>query len=70
MVIDKPMVGMYNIMVSNMTLTKALKHIGQNLSSNEGFLLSLGVGALVMLLGVFGLLTWQLWPALSGALVR
>ena len=22
--------------------------------------------ALVMLLGVFGLLTWQLWPALSG----
>ena len=26
--------------------------------------------ALVMVLGVFGLLTWQLWPALSGALVR
>jgi NADH-quinone oxidoreductase subunit L len=22
--------------------------------------------ALVMLLGVFGLLTWQLWPALAG----
>ncbi len=22
--------------------------------------------ALVMLLGVFGLLTWQLWPALTG----
>ena len=43
-------------MVSIMTLTKGLKHIGLNLSSNEGFLLSLGVGALVMLLGV-GLLS-------------
>ena len=26
--------------------------------------------ALVMLLGVFGLLTWQLWPTLSGLLGR
>src|SRR3990167_2394467 len=43
-------------MVSIMTLTKGLKHIGLNLSSTEGFLLSLGVGALVMLLGV-GLLS-------------
>ena len=39
-------------MVSVMTLTKGLKHIGLNLSSTEGFLLSLGVGGLVMLLGI------------------
>jgi NADH-quinone oxidoreductase subunit L len=26
--------------------------------------------ALVMLLGVFGLLTWQLWPTLSGVFGR
>ncbi|MCR4511670.1 inorganic phosphate transporter [Pseudomonas sp. GLN_6] len=39
-------------MVSVMTLTKGLKHIGLNLSSMEGFLLSLGVGGLVMLLGI------------------
>ncbi|WP_339409592.1 inorganic phosphate transporter [Pseudomonas sp. EA_35y_Pfl2_R5] len=39
-------------MVSIMTLTKGLKHIGLNLSSTDGFLLSLGVGAVVMLLGV------------------
>jgi PiT family inorganic phosphate transporter len=43
-------------MVSIMTLTKGLKHIGLNLSSGEGFLLSLSVGALVMLLGI-GLLS-------------
>ncbi|MDM8348786.1 inorganic phosphate transporter [Pseudomonas sp. sp1636] len=43
-------------MVSIMTLTKGLKHIGLNLSGGEGFLLSLGVGALVMLLGI-GLLS-------------
>jgi PiT family inorganic phosphate transporter len=39
-------------MVSVMTLTKGLKHIGLDLSSTEGFFLSLGVGALVMLLGI------------------
>ncbi|HUE93754.1 inorganic phosphate transporter [Pseudomonas sp.] len=39
-------------MVSIMTLTKGLKHIGLDLSSTEGFMLSLGVGALVMLLGI------------------
>src|SRR3990167_8344265 len=39
-------------MVSIMTLTKGLKHIGLNLSSTEGFMLSLGVGTLVMLLGL------------------
>jgi len=39
-------------MVSIMTLTKGLKHIGLNLSGTEGFFLSLGVGAVVMLLGV------------------
>lgn len=39
-------------MVSIMTLTKGLKHIGLDLSSTDGFLLSLGVGAVVMLLGV------------------
>ncbi len=26
--------------------------------------------AMVMMLGVFGLLTWQLWPYLSGAITR
>lgn len=39
-------------MVSVMTLTKGLKHIGLDLSGGEGLLLSLGVGAVVMLLGV------------------
>ncbi|WP_394236169.1 inorganic phosphate transporter [Pseudomonas anguilliseptica] len=39
-------------MVSVMTLTKGLKHIGLNLSATEGFFLSLGVGGLVMLLGI------------------
>lgn len=39
-------------MVSIMTLSKGLKHIGLDLSSNESLLLSVGVGALVMLLGV------------------
>ncbi|MDP2748059.1 inorganic phosphate transporter [Pseudomonas sp.] len=39
-------------MVSIMTLTKGLKHIGLNLSSTEGFFLSLGVGGLIMLLGI------------------
>src|SRR3989338_1578188 len=39
-------------MVSIMTLTKGLKHIGLNLSATEGFFLSLGVGGLVMLLGI------------------
>jgi PiT family inorganic phosphate transporter len=39
-------------MVSIMTLTKGLKHIGLDLSSTEGFFLSLGIGALVMLLGI------------------
>ena len=39
-------------MVSIMTLTKGLKHIGLNLSSTEGFFLSAGVGALIMLLGI------------------
>jgi inorganic phosphate transporter, PiT family len=39
-------------MVSIMTLTKGLKHIGLHLSTSDGFLLSLGVGAAVMLLGI------------------
>lgn len=39
-------------MVSIMTLTKGLKHIGLDLSTTEGFFLSLGVGALIMLLGI------------------
>jgi len=39
-------------MVSIMTLTKGLKHIGLNLSTTEGFFLSAGVGALIMLLGI------------------
>ena len=39
-------------MVSIMTLTKGLKHIGLDLSGTEGFFLSLGIGALVMLLGI------------------
>lgn len=43
---------MTGFMVSVMTLTKGLKHIGLDLSNGEGILLSLAVGAVVMLLGV------------------
>nr|WP_298138702.1 inorganic phosphate transporter [uncultured Pseudomonas sp.] len=39
-------------MVSVLTVTKGLKHIGLNLSGTEGFFLALGVGALIMLLGI------------------
>ncbi|SIS12376.1 inorganic phosphate transporter, PiT family [Aquipseudomonas alcaligenes] len=39
-------------MVSVMTVTKGLKHVGLHLSTEEGILLSVGVGALVMLLGI------------------
>lgn len=39
-------------MVAIMTLSKGLKHVGLNLSGGEGFLLSLGVGTVVMLLGI------------------
>lgn len=39
-------------MVSIMTLSKGLKHIGLNLSGAESLLLSIGVGGLVMLLGI------------------
>ncbi len=39
-------------MVSIMTVTKGLKHIGLNLSPFEGFLLAVGIGVAVMLLGV------------------
>lgn len=39
-------------MVSVLTMTKGLKHIGLNLSSAEGLFLALGVGALIMLLGI------------------
>lgn len=39
-------------MVAIMTLSKGLKHIGLSLSGGESFLLSLGVGGLVMLLGI------------------
>src|SRR3990167_4031059 len=39
-------------MVSIMTLTKGLKHIGLSISSTEGFFLATGVGVLVMLLGI------------------
>jgi PiT family inorganic phosphate transporter len=39
-------------MVSIMTLTKGLKHIGLDLSSTEGFLLATAVGVMVMLLGI------------------
>ncbi|MGQ7960510.1 inorganic phosphate transporter [Pseudomonas sp. SP16.1] len=43
-------------MVSIMTLTKGLKHVGLHLSSGEGFLLSVAIGVLVTLLGI-GLLS-------------
>nr|WP_298170192.1 inorganic phosphate transporter [uncultured Pseudomonas sp.] len=39
-------------MVSIMTMTKGLKHIGLNLSGSESFFLAAGVGILVMLLGI------------------
>ncbi|WP_028241721.1 inorganic phosphate transporter [Stutzerimonas azotifigens] len=39
-------------MVSIMTLSKGLKHIGLQLSGGQSLLLSIGVGALVMLLGI------------------
>jgi PiT family inorganic phosphate transporter len=38
--------------VAIVTVSKGLKHIGLQLSDGEGFLLALGVGALVMLIGV------------------
>ena len=39
-------------MVSIMTLTKGLKHVGLHLSAAEGFLLAVGIGVLVMLVGI------------------
>ena len=39
-------------MVSIMTVTKGLKHVGLHLSTQEGIALSAGIGALVMLLGI------------------
>ncbi|WP_417706942.1 inorganic phosphate transporter [Pseudomonas sp.] len=39
-------------MVSIMTLTKGLKHVGLHLSAIEGFLLAAGIGVLVMLIGI------------------
>ncbi|MCQ4241552.1 inorganic phosphate transporter [Stutzerimonas stutzeri] len=39
-------------MISLMTVTKGLKHVGLNLSGGEGLLLALAIGALVMLLGI------------------
>lgn len=39
-------------MVSIMTVTKGLKHVGLHLSTQQGIVLSAGIGALVMLLGI------------------
>lgn len=39
-------------MVTIMTVTKGLKHIGLDLSSTQGFFLAVGVGVAVMLLGI------------------
>ncbi|GAB3375907.1 inorganic phosphate transporter [Azotobacter armeniacus] len=39
-------------MVALMTVTKGLKHVGLHLSSNQGILLAIGIGVLVMLLGM------------------
>ncbi|ARU90280.1 inorganic phosphate transporter [Pseudomonas sp. M30-35] len=39
-------------MVSIMTMTKGLKHIGLDLTGAEGFMLSVAVGAVVMILGI------------------
>ncbi|MFI8481937.1 inorganic phosphate transporter [Pseudomonas sp. NPDC078700] len=39
-------------MVSIMTMTKGLKHIGLDLTGGEGFMLSVAVGAVIMILGI------------------
>lgn len=39
-------------MVALMTVTKGLKHVGLHLDGNQGVLLALGIGVLVMLLGI------------------
>ncbi|MCM2331641.1 inorganic phosphate transporter, PiT family [Geopseudomonas sagittaria] len=39
-------------MVALMTVTKGLKHVGLHLSGNQGILLALGIGVLVMLFGI------------------
>jgi PiT family inorganic phosphate transporter len=39
-------------MVALMTLSKGLKHIGLDLSGGQSFMLAVGVGALVMLIGI------------------
>ncbi|MDP9938719.1 PiT family inorganic phosphate transporter [Pseudomonas sp. 3400] len=39
-------------MVTIMTVTKGLKHVGLHLSNVEGFFLAFGVGVLVMLIGI------------------
>ncbi len=39
-------------MVSIMTVTKGLKHVGLQVSGSEGFLLSLAIGVAVMLVGI------------------
>ncbi|MCU1718066.1 inorganic phosphate transporter [Pseudomonas sp. 5P_3.1_Bac2] len=39
-------------MISLMTLTKGLKHVGLYLTDFQGFLLALGIGAAVMVLGI------------------
>lgn len=39
-------------MISLMTMTKGLKHVGLDLSPGEGLLLSVGIGVAVMLLGI------------------
>ncbi|MCM2321121.1 MAG: inorganic phosphate transporter [Pseudomonas sp.] len=39
-------------MVALMTVTKGLKHVGLHLSGNQGILLALGIGVLVMLVGI------------------
>ncbi|TBW10138.1 inorganic phosphate transporter [Azotobacter chroococcum subsp. isscasi] len=39
-------------MVALMTVTKGLKHVGLHLSGNQGILLAIGIGVLVMLLGM------------------
>ncbi|WXL26163.1 inorganic phosphate transporter [Ectopseudomonas mendocina] len=38
--------------ISLMTMTKGLKHVGLNLTNTQGFMLSLGIGAVVMLVGI------------------
>jgi len=39
-------------MVALMTVTKGLKHVGLHLSGNQGILLAVGIGVLVMLAGI------------------